>query len=1030
MSCKYILNNQTFNSKEELKEYFSQRKNITKDIIATFGGNTSTTITPYKGTDMWVGVAFRRILKLAVDEGYSGVALATGQQSADMYSLSQQVDKIDITPQGDVKAVYISMKNNADDTVFINQEGVITESASGAYNGKKAEEVLGKDLTRKILETEEETTLEGEGLEFGGEGMKAFYDKIVPKVVQKEAQRFDKNAKLETVDFKIDQSIKAEPQYDIDGNIVRWKASKEGEDLIAVAQTEQEAIEKYKEMFPSLVNDKLSLGVQPYLPLTNAIKESVSQGIPQFQKALSQQGINLIPNGFALKNGQIYLNTDTMTPDLVMHEFQHLLLNWAKEARPDIYNRGLELARKELEKGKTVDESRSNKNKIDFSSKKSIIKWMNQEAPESLFDDEGELDFDNFVNQDGDNINDLIDWYTSKYNEVKKEGGAVIYRAVKADNVSQIDFKNTGEFWSFEEDGAYSYGTGGVRDTEGDNLFTIEAYVKFEDINWEQGFYSFLTYGRNEFESFLYYDAEVDVYEVKDLKGNILLEDFKATIRLDKLPTDKKSEIQDVIDYIRTTQPNLTGEALENEVITEFVGRYSKQMMDEQKAKSPLMQFLQDFWESVKQMLGITEMTPAQVANLTLEEYAKASVVTLSNGENFVGDNGEANFNRWKGENELVVGSEIQNVKTGQPIIVKGYHGTTNEFYEFDASVKGSIEGHLGKVNYFTSDYQDATQNYLSDGADITGRIENYKESVLSTLEIEVDETLEDEELEERIREVVSENYSNFDNSSLDYGMSLSEVADRIASTELLGGEEIILDVFIKLNNPVVLGNGATWFETLDIDEVYMQEATEEIAEEYGITEDEAKEEYEYEIRDRAVEKQGDGNKIVSALEQALDDNGYDQAQVFDILGDNYYETEVDLNRLEESIRKSELYDNYNGELASSQVIADFFKNLGFDGIILTDVSQRFSGMRLSPSTSHIHVFDEYNNQIKLADGSNTTFNPKTSDIRFQKIVYDARVETRAEMFQMINNYGIVINNLYPKSKENEIKDKFDECRI
>ena len=103
------------------------------------------------------------------------------------------------------------MKNNGDDTVFINQEGVITKSASGAYNGKQAEEVLGKDLTRKILETTEETTLEGEGLEFGGEGMKTFYDKIVPKVVQKEAQRFDKNAKLETVDFKIDQSIKAEP---------------------------------------------------------------------------------------------------------------------------------------------------------------------------------------------------------------------------------------------------------------------------------------------------------------------------------------------------------------------------------------------------------------------------------------------------------------------------------------------------------------------------------------------------------------------------------------------------------------------------------------------------------------------------------------------------------------------------------------------------------------------------------------------------------------------------------------------------
>ena len=287
MSCKYILGKQVFNSKEELKEYFSQRKNITKDIIATFGGNTSTTITPFKLTDMWVGVAFRRILKLAVDEGYSGVALATGQQSADMYSLSQQVDKIDITPQGEIKAVYIVMKNNADDTVFINQEGIITESASGAYNGKQAEEVLGKDLTRKILETTEETTLEGEGLEFGGEGMKTFYDKIVPKVVQKEAQRFDKNAKLETVDFS-EQSLRV--TTDEDGNRILVDYTGEVVDAQYGSRftTDQEYIDAFKDAYNNskgiTVNkdDKLSLGVQPYLPLTQPIKDSVSIGTPLF----------------------------------------------------------------------------------------------------------------------------------------------------------------------------------------------------------------------------------------------------------------------------------------------------------------------------------------------------------------------------------------------------------------------------------------------------------------------------------------------------------------------------------------------------------------------------------------------------------------------------------------------------------------------------------------------------------------------------------------------------------------------------
>lgn len=814
---------------------------IQSDFSQDIRKGTTTLKSPYANTDQWVGLVSRRVMQMASEEGYDGIAFATGQQSADMYSLSNQVDKINITPQGGIKAVYISMKNNADDTVFINQEGVITESASGAYNGKKAEEVLGKDLTRKILETEEETTLEGEGLEFGGEGMKTFYDKIVPKVVQKEAQRFDKSVKLETVNlddssFVLQRLQKIKEEREITTDDVRYREL--GKEAEALRNSLKDEFGEF------VITDKLALGVQPYLPLTNSIKESVSQGIPQFQKALSQQRVNLIPNGFIYKN-QVYLNTDTMTPDLVFHEFQHLFLNWAKEARPDIYNRGIELARKELEKG-------------------------------------------------------------------------------------------------------------------------------------------------------------------------------------------ENSEIQDVINYVRQTQPNLKGEALENEVITEFIGRYSKQMMDEQKAKSPLMQWLSDFWTSIKQMLGITEMTPAQVANLSLQEYAKASVVSLSKGENFTGTKGEQNFNRWKGENELVAGSAIQDVRTGQPIVVKAYHGTTNEFYEFDSSVKGNIEGHLGKINYFTSDYQDATQNYLSEGADITGRIDIRQDELEDTLRYEYQSSEEGLNFQEIIDDfnITEEEVKELYPSGKPEFIQAKEISRFLAEKELKGNTEQGLELYVKLNNPIVLGNGATWFDALEIDETYLEEATQEVMEEYGVTEQEAKDEYDYEIRDRAVEKQGDGNKILSALEQALNNNGYDERQAISILGDNYYEETVDLNRLEQSIRNADLYDNYDGEFASSQVIADFFKNLGFDGIILTDVSERFKGMRLSPSTSHIHVFDEYNNQIKLADGSNTTFNPKTPDIRFQKIIYDARVETRAEMFQMINDYGIVINNLYPKSKEDEIKDKFDECRI
>ena len=64
---------------------------------------------------------------------------------------------------------------------------------------------------------------------------------------------------------------------------------------------------------------------------------------------------------------------------------------------------------------------------------------------------------------------------------------------------------------------------------------------------------------------------------------------------------------------------------------------------------------------------------------------------------------------------------------------------------------------------------------------------------------------------------------------------------------------------------------------------------------------------------------------------------------------DNYYESEVDLNQIEKDLRKAELHENYDGELASSQVIADFFKKLGF---FVTLLSSKF----LSQGTLDIYT--------------------------------------------------------------------------
>ena len=657
---------------------------------------------------------------------------------------------------------------------------------------------------------------------------------------------------------------------------------------------------------------------EPLLPLETQvylIEEQI-----QFQKS----GITPITNGFIYKN-DVYLNKNADESTMV-HEFNHLYNNWLKQNRPEVYKKGLDLVKAELEKTANVSvKDRVRKKEVD-------VDDNGESIFEEIKDQEFNIEFPNGARAFGsikDGVADLTQINAPKGVKGNKTYERVLFELNKA-------------------------GVKSVRVTlqSGDSRKAIASLIN-------KGILS----------------------NPRDLRG-VSTDEYPTLFNISAEKISREvSEIQDIIDFVKTNQPNLEGEALQEEILTEMVGRRGLELLNEQKDKaksSGIIDYLKQVWQEIKNMLGLSSYTDEQVLNMNLQDFANASAVDLLRGENFVGKDGQTNFEQWKGENTLVETTEIQDVKTGQPIVAKVYHGTTNEFYEFDSSVKGNIEGHLGKVNYFTSDYGDANENYLAEGADITGRIDRRAEEIESELESEYGHAiLTPEELDEVISNFgLEEDFAEDD---------VKEIGKIIAEKELKGGTEQVLELFVKLNNPVVLGNGATWFDALEIDETYIEEATQEIVEEYGITEQEAKDEYDYEIRDRAVEKQGDSNKIVEALEEALDDNGYDSSLASDILGDNYYEAEVDLNKLEQNLRNAELYDNYDGELASSQVIADFFKKLGFDGIILTDVAQRFRNMGLGNSTSHIHVFDEFNSQIKLADGSNVTFG-ETSDIRYQVI--------------------------------------------
>jgi hypothetical protein len=148
-----------------------------------------------------------------------------------------------------------------------------------------------------------------------------------------------------------------------------------------------------------------------------------------------------------------------------------------------------------------LNEQQILKDNLDLSNKDNVVDWLNKNAPESIFDDDGNIDWSYNDPMTGDDLETLIYTYMEKYNDVTSESEIEIYRLVKLNTINDLDLKNVGVFWSFDENGVGGYGVG--QKFTGNNTFILNATVKTEDIGWEQGFYSFLAYGKSEFECYM-----------------------------------------------------------------------------------------------------------------------------------------------------------------------------------------------------------------------------------------------------------------------------------------------------------------------------------------------------------------------------------------------------------------------------------------------------------------------------------------------------------------------------------------------
>lgn len=137
----------------------------------------------------WHELAMKRLLNYAADNGYDSIAITPGAEQAKRYSLAKQLDEVQFDPN----TGYLSGRDH-DGKLVVAQKGVTMENL---------EDYIGKEGAQKILQTPVDEvgqhTLRGADLEVGGEGMKGFYDKMLPDYLNNYGKSYGAQVQMDSV---------------------------------------------------------------------------------------------------------------------------------------------------------------------------------------------------------------------------------------------------------------------------------------------------------------------------------------------------------------------------------------------------------------------------------------------------------------------------------------------------------------------------------------------------------------------------------------------------------------------------------------------------------------------------------------------------------------------------------------------------------------------------------------------------------------------------------------------------------------
>ena len=271
----------------------------------------------------WAELAMKRMLRYAAENGFDKVAWTKGDQQAERYDLSKSVERIDAednnveeASDGTPIAKNITIRtSNRPIHLYVDANGVIR---GGQYANHQLSEVVGKGIAEKLMQ-KGDVSLSGDGLRIGGEGMKGFYDQMLPSFMNKYGKKW--GVKVQDVTLpNVEEAGRTMHSVDVTESM--RESVMQGQPMFRAVDTSFAHAEEVVSATQKIA-DKFGL--------TNEIVVAETQEV--FVNELQSENVadELInPDAIAVftPSGRIMVNATMISemaelPDSIMHEFAH-----------------------------------------------------------------------------------------------------------------------------------------------------------------------------------------------------------------------------------------------------------------------------------------------------------------------------------------------------------------------------------------------------------------------------------------------------------------------------------------------------------------------------------------------------------------------------------------------------------------------------------------------------------------------------------------------------------------------------------